>query len=113
VCVGEGTGDDAPAIENKPAKLNAEAGADVDSGDDFFLWAGRAGERATPRLCFVGMGSLHRLQTRLSRSCLQGTYWHASQTTPYFFQRIPHALQSGRSRPMSRHSGVLGSGGGV
>lgn len=65
------------------------------------------GERARARLLGGGKRAEQRLHSLWSRSCLHGTYWQLSHTMPYFFQRIPHALHSGMSLPMSRHSGVL------
>lgn len=65
------------------------------------------GDRARMRLGAGGSGAVQRLHSLLSRSCLQGTYWHTSHTTPYFFQRMPQALQRGWFLPMSLHKGVL------
>ena len=49
----------------------------------------------------------HFLQLTFMRSYLRGTYLHCRQATPYFFQRIPHALHSRSPKAESRHMGVL------
>jgi hypothetical protein len=57
----------------------------------------------------IGVDTLpwHLWHERCEFSCFFGMYLQEEHRTPYFFQRIPHALHRGMPSRVSRHIGVL------